>query len=208
MITNPYAGTPAEAGWSMGLAYGYAGPAYSDAPPAVIAPDLVDAFNEGRLVGQQYAAEGIPVSPECMDAREEVPGTVEGVITGGEIVHAVGEMVLKHLARGVAGLVVAFIEASVSLQTHYQAPENALGTLGEQFVEQLAQLGIQDSLEIYCAMGIDYQAEGCQFRFSSLFKSIDQARQAANAMGRSTWVIARWRTDACGSLELVEGNGF
>ena len=58
-----------------------------------------------------------------------------------------------------------------------------------------------------CAVGIDYNnAEGCHFRFSRLLKSLDQAREAAAAMGRPSWVIARWRTDACGYIELIEAN--
>jgi hypothetical protein len=58
MITNPFSGTPQEAGWAMGFAFGFMGPNFTDPPPAIIAPELIDAFNQGRLIGQQGAIDG------------------------------------------------------------------------------------------------------------------------------------------------------
>lgn len=69
---NPHLETDIEAGWAMGFTWGFLGPAFSSALPLVIARDLVDAFNEGVLVGPQVAIDGIPIEPACLSLAQEV----------------------------------------------------------------------------------------------------------------------------------------
>jgi hypothetical protein len=45
-LTTRISETDLEAGWSMGFAWGFIGPAFSSDPPLVIAPELFDVFNE------------------------------------------------------------------------------------------------------------------------------------------------------------------
>jgi len=219
MITNPYTGANGEDAWRKGFGYGFAGPAYTDASPPSeaappIAPELIDAFNEGRLVGQQYAANGLPIDPEYMDVSEETSTltetahVLEGADVGKDVIAALFSTAkaAEHLAHGIAGGVVLLIELAITLPHQYKTPEDVLPGLGEQFVNALADLGIQDTLDLYCAVGIDLNAAGQQFRFSPIYRSIDQARSAAGTMGRADWVIARWSTNQCGGFELVDAS--
>jgi hypothetical protein len=209
-MDNPYAGTPGAEAWGNGLAYGFAGPNYTEGIPPGIAPripsspEVVEAFNNGRLAGQQHAIDGFPLRSECMDATEEVPGAAEEIVTVADGVHVAAEFALKHFARGAAGAVSVLMEVSL-MTTHYKSPEDVLPEMGEQFVGLLSDLGV-GSMGIFCGVGVDNSAKGCQLRFTRLFKSIDQARDAVKRMGRSQWVMARWRTDQCGGLTLVESN--
>jgi hypothetical protein len=93
MITNPHAGTFTESGWALGFAFGFMGPRFSNAPPALIAPELIDAFNEGRLVGQQTAIDGLSLTPECMDASQEASNAAEGLVTSIHILEGLGTAV-------------------------------------------------------------------------------------------------------------------
>ena len=65
----------------IGFAFGYMGPPQSGPAPSVIAPELVDAFNEGRLAGEQAAVDGLPSGPECIDTSIEASPAAEGVVT-------------------------------------------------------------------------------------------------------------------------------
>jgi hypothetical protein len=56
---------------------------------------------------------------------------------------------------------------------------------------------------MFCAVGIVNSVAGCQLKFSPLFKSLDQATAAATALGRPQWLVAKWRTDQCGSLQIA-----
>lgn len=87
-ITNPHLGLPTEGGWAMGFAWGYIGPAFSKDPPSVIAPEQIDAFNEGTLAGQQAAIEGLDVDPPCISLTHEPSGAVEGFTLGLHIFEA------------------------------------------------------------------------------------------------------------------------
>ena len=106
MITNPDAGTFTESGWALGFAFGFMDPRFSDAPPALIAPELIDAFNEGRLVGQQTAIDGLSLTPECMDASQEGSNAAEGLVAGIHILEGLGtavDFLASHVDSGVAG---------------------------------------------------------------------------------------------------------
>lgn len=90
------------------LRSGYLGPNFSGPPPAVIAPKLIDAFNEGRLAGQQAAIEGLAMSPECLDTSDERPAGAEGMIIGTHLLEGAGiavDLAASHLAGGVVLLI-------------------------------------------------------------------------------------------------------
>jgi hypothetical protein len=207
MITNPHAGTPTEPGWAMGFAFGFMGPNFTDSPPAVIAPELIDAFNEGRLVGQQAAIDGAALSSECMDASQEVPAGAEVVLIGSHVLEGLGiavDFLSKHIGHGVAGIAVLLFELTIPGPPP-TTPEDVLPSLGQKFVDALNSMGI-DSGDLFIVVGVDMQATGCELEFSRLFKTIDQARQAADAMGRPHRAIAHWQLNASGNFEIVEAS--
>jgi hypothetical protein len=204
MIINPHAGTPTESGWTMGFAFGYMGPNFEVPTPSVIAPELAGAFNEGRLVGQQSAIEGLSLTSECMDVSQDVSPAGEEFVTGIhviEVIDALNEL-RTHLSHGLVSIAVLLFELSIPGPPPV-SPEELLPTLGARFVATLGAMGIADG-DLFIAVGVDMETAGCEFRFSPLFKSLDQARQAADAMGRPHRVIARWRLNASGSFELIE----
>ena len=208
MIANPFAGTPQEPGWTMGFASGFMGPQLSDAPPSVIAPDLVDAFNQGRLDGQQAAIEGLVLSSSCMDATQDVPNGAETLLKGVHVVEGIavaGDFLLAHIAHGFAGLAVLLFELAIPGGPPPATPEDVMPSLGRRFVDALNGMGI-DSGDLFIAVGVDMQVVGCELLFSSLFKTIDQARQAADAMARPNHVIAHWRLEDSATFELVEAS--
>jgi hypothetical protein len=206
MIANPFLGTPQQSGWAMGFAFGFLGPNFSDSPPAVIAPELIEAFNQGRLVGQQCAIDGIELSSSCVDTAEEPVG--EKLIVGGAHVFELG-MALKdlssmeHLAGGIGGLIVLFIELTIPDFT--PTPDEIMPTLAAKFTETLNSMGI-DSGEVFIGVGIDMAAKGCEAKLTNLFKTADQARQAVNAMNRPNSAVAHWQLNASGNLEIIEAN--
>jgi hypothetical protein len=206
MITNPFLGTPQETGWGMGFAFGFTGPNFTDPPPAVIAPELIDAFNEGRLVGQQSATGGIELSSSCLDLSSERPLGEEVALVGHvfELGMAVKDLAnVKHVAGGIAGLIVLFLE--IGIPDFTPTPDEIMPSLAEKFTETLNRMGI-DSGEVFIGMDIDMGVTGCEVEFSNLFKTAEQARQAAAAMGRPNTAIAHWRLDASGNLEILEAN--
>jgi hypothetical protein len=205
MLANPFVGTPQETGWAMGFAFGFMGPNFTDSPPAVIAPEFIDAFSEGRLVGQQCAIDGLAISSECLDASQEVPAGAEAVVLGSHILEGLGiaaDFLAKHIGRGVAGIAVLLFELTIPGPPS-TTPEDVLPLLGQKFVEALNSMGI-DSGDLFIAVGVDMQATGCELRFSRLFKTIDQARTAADGMGRPHHAIAQWQLNASGNFEIVE----
>lgn len=208
MITNPFLGTPQEAGWAMGFAFGFSSPPQSVPPPGVIAPELVDAFNEGVLVGQQAAIEGFEFGAECIDTIEEhsfgslVFHSATPVI---EIGHGIWELRnLATVAAGIGGILVGLIELAVALPADVRTPEEVVPSLGVRLFEQLGKLGL-GILEIFCGAGLDDQSTACQIKVSRVFKSFDQARDAALSMGRDAWLVVRWRTDTTDTFDIIDG---
>ena len=119
MITNPLRGQEHEADWASGFLWGFTSPPQSVPPPGMIAPDALDAFNEGSLAGQQAAVDGINLDNSCIDTVEEhslgnlVFHSASPAI---EIGHGVWERRnLAHVAAGVGGIVVGLIELAIVL---------------------------------------------------------------------------------------------
>jgi len=134
MTQNPYAGTAGEVGWQMGFAYGFTGPEFT-APPPPISPELMEAFNEGRLAGQQTAIEGFPVSSECIDVKADVSEGEDTLVHGIDILEVVAiakDVFAKHIADAVGGAVVLIGELMITSVRHDQQPEEVLPILGAQ----------------------------------------------------------------------------
>jgi hypothetical protein len=84
-------------------------------------------------------------------------------------------------------------------------PEQVLPGMGQPLINVLSGMGV-DSMQLFCGAGLDATAADCEIRISPLFKSQDQARQAAVDMNRPAWAVVSWRTDQCASFQVVDSN--
>lgn len=208
MLQNPFLPAPSAArAWAEGFTRGFA-VISSPEPSENVGSEDIDAFNQGVAAGEESARSGISLGDPCIPASEEhgplhIPGMV---INAAEIAHGVWEARhLTKLAGGIASIVVALIELACTLPVHTLPPEQVLPDLGQPMVDALISYGLE-SMELFCGAGLDPTATDCEIRLSPLFTSFDQAHQAAIAMNRFNWVVARWRTDQSNSFEIV-GSG-
>jgi hypothetical protein len=206
MLDNPFLPAPSmAAAWSEGFRKGLAAIS-SPEPGEDVGPDDIDAFNQGVAAGVESASQGMELGDPCIPASEE-HGPLHGpgmAINGAEIAHGVWEIAhLRHLAAGVAGILVALIELAVTLPVHTLPPEDVLPGLGQPMVDALVAIGI-DSMELFCGAGLDPTAADCEIQLSRLFVTSEQARDAAIAMNRFQWVVVSWRTDQSNSFRVVD----
>jgi hypothetical protein len=205
MITNPYLPSPpAAAAWSQGFVRGLAGSEFSISPPADMPPYEAAAFAEGLLAGQDGAINGIAFEESCVLAEDsnEAGHLISTSVVAGETLQNIIRMAFR-MSFHLAGHVVYLIELAITLPKHTMPPDQVLPNLGEPLVETLASYGVE-SMEFYCAAGLDATKSECEILLSPLFRTLDQARNAALAMGRQQWLIASWRTDQSGSFKIVE----
>jgi hypothetical protein len=194
-VVNPHAGTEGEAGWAMGFSWGFVGPAFSASPPLVIAPEQIDAFNEGVLAGQQTAIEGLAFEPSCVSLAQEVSPVSEGVMEGVHVFEIIGMIkAARHLAHfTVEGLVFLFL-LMIPGPPLLDAESEFLD-ISQKVRARLQELGLSRN-SLFLAAGIDDSQEGCELKFTRLFTRLEDTRSAVRALGRPHWVIARWDADA------------
>jgi hypothetical protein len=203
-IENPHLCEDTEGGWAMGFAWGFVWPAFSSDPPLVIAPDQFDAFNEGVLVGQQTAIDGLPLDKSCVSLAPFVSGAAEAFMEDLHIfegLSTVAALLKKHFANAA----VEFYVLAFTLIIPGPPPLSATGEFANKAAsvrDQLASLGL-DQGSLFLGAGIDESEEGCELFFSNLYVDIDSARSDVQSMDRPHWVIARWDADAA-----VSGGGF
>ncbi|MGE2692546.1 hypothetical protein [Mycolicibacterium pulveris] len=207
MVENPYLGHPSPSladAWAMGFLWGYADISIPLDPPEGMDANDGTAYSEGVQAGRHGAIDGLDIG-QCIAAGEPSPG--EGfahLITGAEIVHGLYELtVLAKIAAGVAGLVVALIEIGASARAVLPLSQTALPEAANPLLEAMDAYGI-GSLEVYAGAGRDPLSHDCEIQLSGLYPSLDDARNAASAMGRPDWLVVSWRTDQCGSFRVVE----
>jgi hypothetical protein len=201
-IVNPHLGTDTEGGWAMGFAWGFVGPAFSSDPPMVIAPEQLDAFNEGVLAGQQSAIQGLPINPSCVSLEQEVSPGAEVFMEGVHVFEIIGLVkAVRHFAHfSVEGLVFVFLLMIPGPPRLDAAAE--FGTIGTNVRDRLVELGLARK-SLFLGAGIDDEVAGCELKFTSIFTQLDAARAAVQALGRPHFVIARWDADA-----PMSGGGF
>ena len=204
MLENPYARVPfKEAAWTDGFTKAIAAIS-SPEPSESIAQEDLDAFNDGVGAGVQAASTGIEFPTPCIAALEGSHHETL-VITGVEVAHSIWELRhLKTLAAGMAGLVVAVIELACSLPVHLLPADQVLPATAQALIDKLAEFGVS-SMEFYCGVGLDTASTDCEMFASPLFISVEQARDAAVAMERESWIVVSWRTDQSNSFRVVEG---
>ena len=208
MISNPFLPAPAAAAaWAEGFVKGFTGLA-GTGPSGLLGPFELGAFTAGESAGVTTAVEGIAFADPCVPAAEEHgPGHVpEIVVAGAEILHGVWEARhLAALAAGLAGVIVGAFELLLALPVHIRPPEDVLPELIQPIVDRLAAFGL-DSTELFVGAGLDGAVADCEIMLTAIFPAQESAKQAAKALGRPSWLVARWRTDMSNSFAIVDSS--
>jgi hypothetical protein len=201
-FTNPHLGTETEGGWAMGFSWGFLGPAFSRDPPLVIAPEQIDAFNEGVLAGQQAAIDGISIEPPCFSIRQQASSAVEDLMTGVHAFEVLGLLrSIRHFAHFTAeGLVSVFLFLIPG--PPLLNPIQEFRRISSDVRDRLNELGLAAN-SLFIAAGIDEGIENCELLFTRVFTRLDAVRDAVKSLGREKWVIAQWDAAA-----PVSGGGF
>jgi hypothetical protein len=213
MVVNPFlvppqVDSPQSRSWGRGLAFGFQSPPASQVEPADVQSEDPDAFQQGVLAGQQAAINGLDVmANQCVDMNaqgpfpEGVPDLAFGALEIADVIK-----LLAHRAFGGAafGAVLALVDLSVGLQTHFDDPETELSKSAEQLRDLIAGMGITDSMELFLGGAIDLNQRGCELKLTQVFRFADKVRDAARNLGRQTVITVKWRTDQSGGLELVD----
>jgi hypothetical protein len=211
MITNPFDQSPfapeqAQA-WGQGFLFGLTGPFEStEEIPLELDETLTDAFEQGRLAGQQSAINGLDVLPQCTDLLLEhhIPMEVEVAKEGAALVADIVEAGWA-LTAGAAFSFGFGLFLVVALATHTEVPpEQAIDFLAQNFTATIQDMG-RENCAFFIGAGIDLEREGCQLQMSPVFRTQDQARQAAVDMGRPVFFVGEWQANQCGNLVIVDG---
>jgi hypothetical protein len=187
----------------MGFAWGFVGPAFSSDPPLVIAPDQLDAFNEGVLAGQQAAIDGLSIDSSCVSLAPFVSDAAEAFMHDFHHFEKISTLIAlrKHFAHGA----VEFFVLAFTLLIPGPPPLSATGEFADKAAalrDRLVELGL-DQGSLFLGAGIDESDKGCELLFSNLYTDIDSARSEVQDQGRPHWVLARWDAGA-----PVSGGGF
>jgi len=173
--------------------------------PADIQPEDPDAFDQGVLAGQDAAINGLSLPQSCVDLNAEggirphlAVEAPEGVFWIVELMH-----ITKHVAGGIAGSVIFFINLSIALETFTDDPDEKLAQAASALQGQLQQMGFDQSMEMFVGAGVDTSVAGCELMLTPIFRSKDAAVTAAQGIGRSHWLVVSWRTDQSGGATVV-----
>lgn len=158
------------------------------------------------MAGQQAAIEGLPFQPECVDLGVERPTLPHLIPSGFEGVMAITEAVTKGLVAGIGSAILAVVELCEAESFPATDPENAISRAAAQLADTLTSMGITDSMELFVGGGIDMNVAECELKLTPIFRTIERARQTAQAMGRPHFVVVGWRTDASGGVMLADSD--
>lgn len=201
-LTPPQVESPQSRSWGRGLVFGFQGPPASVATPVDV--EDPDAFQQGVAAGQQALTSGLDfVEDPCFDLHAEGP---ELSVEGFEAVHVAVDLIAKAFTHAVASGVVLLFNLSISLQTKFDDPIQALQNAATQLQSLLTDMGIGDSMQLFVGGGVDFNAQQCEIKVTGVFRSLEAARTAAQAFGRNQFVVVSWRTDQSGGMKFEDGN--
>lgn len=204
-LTPPQVESPQSRSWGLGFAFGFNGPTHSSMTPADIQPEDPDAFDQGVLVGQDAAINGVPVSQPCVNLNAEGGVGPHLALESPELAMWVADMVGKKatLAGGIGGGVLFFINLSIALETFTDDPDIRLAQAATALQAQLQKMGFDQSMELFIGGGVDTTVTGCEMMLTPIFGAKDSAVTAASGLGRPHWFVASWRTDQSGGATVV-----
>jgi hypothetical protein len=215
MIENPFLAPPQVEGpesrsWGRGFAFGFQGPPQSVQPGSDFAVEDLDAFDQGVLVGQQAATEGLDCfESHCIDLnREPPPDFPELAWAGLDAAAALRELFKLGLKKSFGGLifgvVTTLVDLSIALQTHFDDPEQALEHFAGRLQRLLAGMEITSSMELFLGAAVDLDVRGCELQVTRVFRDMQSAADAAEAIGRTgPRFVVSWRTDQSGGATVV-----
>jgi hypothetical protein len=203
-LTPPQVESPQSRSWGLGFLYGFQGPAQSTMTPADIQPEDADAFDQGVLAGQDTAINGLPLSNTCLDLNVEGPSFSPEMASGlGEGAAALWELAHLAYAGAILSGVLAVVELSMALETHFDNPNDKLRETATALQQQLASAGFSEGMQLFTGGGIDTTVAGCELQLTPIHRDQDAATAAASGLGRPEWLIASWRSDQSGGVTIV-----
>jgi hypothetical protein len=214
MIENPFLTPPQVEGpesrsWASGFLFGFQGPNFSVSAPSDLPIEDLPAFEMGTLAGQQTAIEGWPTTDQCIDLNVEPPALphfLGDLIIEGGFTFAGIALTGVHIAGLFFEGIIAIVNLSIALETFSDEPTTALSEAAQGLQAGLLELGITASMDLFVGGGVDLQATGCELVITPIFRSQEAAASAAQALGRSEWLVVSWRTDQSGGMHIVETN--
>lgn len=213
-FSNPHQGTPSAEGWRAGFTRGFLGPEVCSGPPMVLAPDLIDAFEEGSLAGATASLEGIDfsvaVKPEQEDALkigiEAGHVALDVVSEGVHIAHLVREAevltaeLIGATAGGVIlGLALPVINLLAALEVYAPEPTDVADLLGDALTARFGDFGASGAVSIFFVFAI----VSVDSVVGAAFSSQEQAEQAARDLNNGDSFIARLNTSNPETIELA-----
>lgn len=204
-LQPPYGEGPKSRSWAQGFTYGFSGPEYSATAQGEVPTEDFDAFNEGVIAGQSAAIEGIDTRGSCVDLNaEDEHGHALELAGNPDVWIFAYEVGKRKFAKAAGTGVLIALELLISLETWFDDPEEGLNRGVSRLQEQLQSLGFQQGLELYVGAGLDFNQRGCELQVSGIYRYQDGATNAARAMNRAQWLVARWRTDQSGGATVVD----
>lgn len=217
MIENPYLApprvdSPQSRSWGQGFIFGFSGPAASVVPGTDFPVEDLAAFDEGTLVGQDSAINGLSIYEDnCIDLNREGPPDIPELSWAGlESIAVISELpkVATKLGGIVFGIVTTFIDVSIALQTHYDEPSDALVQNALQLQNIMSGMSNGNSVQFYIGAAVDLSQRGCELQATAVFRNPDDAMQAARNLGRpGPRFVVRWRSDQSGGAVVVQNEG-
>lgn len=202
-LTPPQVESPQSRSWGVGFIYGFQGPAMSSMTTEDVAPEDFDAFDMGVLAGQDAAINGLEFASPCVDLNREGPSLLEIGSGGFEGAAAILHSFKAPYTAGLLGMLIAVVELSMGLETHFDDPNEKLQESAVALQGQLASVGFSESMELFLGGGVDTSATGCELLLTSIHRDQSNAEAAAPALGRAEWLVVRWRSDQSGGATVV-----
>jgi hypothetical protein len=211
-LTPPQVESPQSRSWAQGFLWGFQGPANSSLPKDDLSIEDNDAFDQGTLAGQSSAINGLEIDNPCIDLNVEPPALQhplevrnfpEAVDVGLETIATGVEIAEVGLAAFFGSGILLAVGLSIGLETFSDDPGAAISANVARIQDQLGQLGFTASFSLFVGGAIDLAQTGCELKMTSIFRQQEDAKSAAMAMGRPHFVIASWRSDQSGGVEVV-----
>jgi hypothetical protein len=211
-LTPPQLESPQSRSWAQGFLWGFEGPANSSLPKENLAIEDNDAFDQGVLAGQSSAINGLELNNPCIDLNVEPPALLhplevknfpEAADVGLELVATGIEIAEVGLAAFFGSGILLAVGLSIGLETFSDDPGAAIGENVTRIQDQLSEMGFTASFRLFVGGAIDLSQTGCELKMTSIFRQLEGAQAAALAMQRPHFVVASWRSDQSGGVEVV-----
>jgi hypothetical protein len=217
MLENPFlvppqVESPQSRSWAKGFVWGFEGPANSSLPQDDLTIEDNDAFDQGVLAGQNSAINGLELDHPCIDLNVESPALShpfevknfpEAADVGLEAIATAVEVAEVGLAAFFGSGILLAVGLSIGLETFSDDPGAVISENATRIQDQLSEMGFTASFMLFVGGAIDLGQAGCELKMTSIFRRLEDAKAAAMAMGRPHFVVASWRSDQSGGVEVV-----